>query len=110
MLSLGPVDAHKEDRPIIETGQVEWPLKNQPNAKKSRINFFILELTFTRIDQYVGFFLEKRVSFRANDSTVTFTKVESLKRKKFCFSKKETSTFFQIFSFLSGIVRQGIVG
>jgi hypothetical protein len=40
MLSLGPVDAHKEDRPIIETGQVEWPLKNQPNAKKSRINFF----------------------------------------------------------------------
>jgi hypothetical protein len=42
--------------------------------------------------------------------TVIFTKVESLKRKNFCFSKKKTSTFFQIFSFLSGIVRQGIVG
>ena len=40
LFSLGPLDAHKEDRPITETGQVEWPLKNQPNAKKSRINFF----------------------------------------------------------------------
>ena len=59
MLSLGPVDAHKDDKPNIETGQAEWPLKNKPNAKKSQINFFELALTFTRIDQFVGFFLEK---------------------------------------------------
>ena len=68
MLSLGAVNAHKDDKPNIETGQVEWPFNNQPNAKKSRIIFFKLALTFARIDQFVGFFLEKRVNFRANDS------------------------------------------
>ena len=74
MLSLGPVDAHKDDKPNIETGQAEWPLKNKPNAKKSQINFFILP------SQKVNLFIE----FSIRQLHKKVSNFPALDRKIFC--------------------------
>ena len=63
MLSLGPVDAHKDDKPNTETGLVEWPSKISQTPKNHESIFFNLRSLLPELTNLSVFFLKSESTF-----------------------------------------------